>query len=465
MTTVNRKPLPGSRHVRHAALLASVILATATVHAQSDLYWNPPDGGSGNWNTTDSAWSTNPAGPGNTTWSSGADTAIFDFSGGAISLQAALGAAGMRFEVDGYSVNAPSLTELELNDDRILHVAAGASAELGPNLRVMAPGVAGDLGFEKTGAGTLVVNGPYGSSASEAYFGSGFGSGNGRLITVSEGTLQVETATLSNSRNIIDIASGASLVANNNLNLGGFSGSGSFSGDINVIIRGEGLDFSGVISGDMAFRHLNAPGAQTFSGSQDNTFTGNIRVNNGTQIFAKDAGVIAMSGSEIWMDGGATAVEVRWENDEQVALTTNLRFDALTSGRNLVNLNGHSERMGNLVLNMSTPSTGRHEIDFGDNSDAQYLWFAGLTVTDSNAPFIYILNFDEALDSLRFDNNPGTGLAHLRFDDGVDLLAATATFDAVNDYWLVTPIPEPSAAWLVALFSFGLLIWHRRRVA
>lgn len=454
-----------SLHFAVVYLMASLAFATAA-SAQSDLYWNPDDGGSGNWNSIDTSWSTNPAGPGNTAWSDDiaiTDSARFDFSGGTITLEEALGAGELRFQVDGYVIDASGLTELQLNADREIHVAAGATAELGPNLRIMAPGSAGALGFEKTGAGTLIVNGPLGSNASEAYFGGGFGSANGRLISVAEGTLQVDSGSLSNTRNVIQVAAGASLVANNNLNLGGFSGGGSFSGDSSVIIRGVGEDFSGVISGDLSFRHLNAAGAQTFSGSQDNTFTGDIRVNNGVQIFAKDDNIIAMSGSQIWMDGGGSSVEVRWEGNEQVSLSTSLRFDGLTGGQNLVNLNGHSERMGDLLLDLSSPTTGQHLIDFGDNAISQYLWFSEFVVNDINAPAINIANFIEGQDSLRFDINPSSNLPWLKFWIDGDLIDSVTQFDAGNNYWVVAPIPEPNAYALLAAFFAARMLFLGKR--
>ncbi len=454
---------------RLAPYLASAAFVAASLSAQSNLYWNPATGGAGNWNSTDTVWSTDPAGPGDTAWSSSAnatDIAIFDFNGGTVSLQSALGGGGMTFDVDGYTVSAPSATQFQLNADRAIHVAAGSEATLGANFRLMAPG--GGVGFEKTGAGTLVVAGPTGSNQ---YFG-GTASGDTRRIVVSGGTLRVQTAALSNTRNLLDIAAGAVVdVTGINMNFGGFEGDGTITNTSvtprSLLLRGAGLNFSGVVEGNLGISKLNGTGSQTLSGAQPNTFSGAVGISIGSIFMAKDAGVTAISGSHVTMNAGSTSIHpvvLRWFNNEQIGLTTGLHFGALTTGINTVDLNGYSERLGSLVLNdPGAYVDGEHRIDFGTNATAQYLWFSDFLVNHPDAPFIRILNFEEGVDSLRFDSNPTASLSYLRFDDGEELLTAMTSFDAVNDYWVVAPIPEPAAAWLLALGAFGYLLWTRRR--
>lgn len=456
-----------------AVALVSVGLSLASSHAAT-LYWNPPSGGAGNWNSTDTAWSTNAAGPSNAIWSSSStatDIARFAFSGGTVTQQGTLGAGGLQFDVTGYTINGSSSgTQLVLNDDRTITVATGATATLGANTRIMG-GDAAEVGFAKEGAGTLVIQG------TSLYIGDGFGFGNRRTFEVNEGTLRVESNAFNNTRHTIDVAAGATLDMHNTVNIGRVLGAGTITNSSatarNLRTR-DTSNFTGVISGNINLAGssiaatINSP-TFTIGGSDANTFTGNVTVSRIKYVLDKPEGVDAISGANIRFSNSnlvnsnaANAPRITLMANEQINDSTDMRFQGQQTGGSwhdmILDLNGYSERLG--VLEIGALSVHPGTIDFGDNVLAQYLWFSEFVVGAAGVPAINILNFQLGQDELRFDLNPTANLAWLDFDG----IGATAFYDSVNDYWVVTPIPEPRAALLV-LAAAVLLLYRRRRRA
>lgn len=442
-----------------ATVIASIFPAMGA-YAQV-LYWNPSAGGSGTWDAATASWSANPAGPADTAWAAGTDNttlARFGGTGGAVSVATTLSSGGLRFDVTDYTLSAASLTVFELNGDRTIHVESGAQATLGSNVRIMATGSA-SLGFQKTGSGTLVISGPAGTN--EAYFGNGVVTANRRLIEISEGTLEIQSQSLNNTQNLVNIAAGATLdLQGGILNIAGVSGAGTIEGNQKLYLRGAGLDFSGVIQGDVGLVRLNSLPAQTLSGSTANTFTGEVEMRVGALVLAKDEGVNAVSGSRIYFRGGTNVAVVRLENNEQIAESTQLWYSVVTTGSITFDLNGYSERMGSLVLDHAgNAGAGQHLIiDFGLNDTAQYLWFSDLQILNPHSSTLYILNYEAGVDSLRFSVDPTAGLSYLSMDG----TAASASFDAINNYWVVNPIPEPGGTVLLGM-AFLILAMSRHR--
>lgn len=464
--------------LRAVSIFAAVGLVAGLMSANAQtLYWNADNGGSGNWNSTDASWGTDAAGPPDTEWSSSAsstDIARFAFNGGTVSLTEALGAGGMRFDVDGYTINASSAaTSFQLNGTRELHVAAGASAILGPNVRITG-GSANELGFAKTGDGTLVIQG------ASQYIADGVNFGDRRNYNIEAGTMRIESAAFNNTRHTFNISSGATVDLHNGLQLGTLNGSGvltSTSATTRTLgQRQTGGIFTGVISGNISLATtslgstINIP-EFTLGGSDPNTFTGNVNVNRIAFVLEKDDGVTALSGNVLFsnannvLDNANNRPRVTLNANEQIANDALLRFNGPNTGEvyhdMLFQLNGFSERMGTLEIGASSNHSGY--LDFGVNSSEQYLWFSEFIVNNTDSPPLIVTNFVEEDDSLRFDSNPTSNLAWLKFSDGVDLINATASFDAVNNYWLVTPIPEPSTYALLLGLGTLLALGLRRR--
>lgn len=387
-----------------SALLACF---TLVLQAQQPLYFNPPGGGSGTWDSSSTNWGEDPLVAPTSAWPDGTATetiANFSFADGSVTVTSGLSSGGLHFLGGNYTLSSSSLTAFQLNEDRTIHVDAGLEATLGTNFRLMAPGQ-GSVGFTKTGSGTLIINGPAGDN--NRYFGDGgvnVGQ-NERVINVNAGTLQMQSQSLSNTQHIINVAAGATLEVLAGFNVGGLTGSGTITGNQRLFLRGKDQDFSGVLTGNVGLALINSLPEQILSGSQANTFTDTVEIRVGTLVLAKDANVNAVSGSEIFFNSGTNIGVVRLENNEQISTSTNLRYQNITTGTSTFDLNGYSERLGNLVLDHpGNAGPNQLVIDFGDNEAAQYLWFNELVIANPSSTPLTIVNFDEDLDQFRFDN-------------------------------------------------------------
>jgi len=125
-----------------AALAASV----AAVAPAADLYWS----GSGPWDTTSQIWGNASGGPyDQATWSNATpDAAVFEGTAGTVTLGTGITAAGLTFDVDGYTLTSDTLT---LAGTPTVTTAAGATATI-------ASVVGGTNGLTTAGDGTLVLS-------------------------------------------------------------------------------------------------------------------------------------------------------------------------------------------------------------------------------------------------------------------------------------------------------------------
>lgn len=133
----------------------------------TDLYW----GGANGWG------SSSPGTGGNGTWADGsgswdpAKLANFAGSSGAVTIQSASAANGVRFTASGYTLTSGTLTLTGSTGQNFISADAGVTA-------IVNSVIAGSAGFSKTGAGSLTLGG-------ENTFTGG--------LTVSSGTLQVSS--------------------------------------------------------------------------------------------------------------------------------------------------------------------------------------------------------------------------------------------------------------------------------
>ncbi|HWL53194.1 MAG TPA: PEP-CTERM sorting domain-containing protein [Chthoniobacteraceae bacterium] len=444
-----------SRHsLLRAAVLGACLSASSLVSLPAqNLYWAPPSGNA--WSTSAVNWSATSGGIATFAWPSGGsvtEIAHFDGAGGGISLDQDLSAGGIRFGEDGYILSASAARVLTFTGaSPEVNVGSGDTATLGTNIQILST----SKQFVKTGAGLLEL------TSALSFFGTGSTVANGSQLTVQEGTFRVAPGgNLNNGFTVVSVNTGASLLLDANVSIGGLSGSGNVSRNVAgagyLLIRGAGSDFSGVISGNIYLDKLNGTGVQTLSGNASNTFTGTTNVRVGTLVLAKQNGAIAISGSEVILGGGVTH-QLRLDGNEQMADTTALTFRADNNASSTFNLNGHSETLGALTANdLGLGGTGLNQIDFGLNSTAQVLQFSSLSITSGGR--IDILNFDETLDSLRFLADPTSQLARL-FLNGETAYA----FDQ-GSYWSVTTtIPEPGTISLLGLVGISLAALRLRR--
>lgn len=428
-------------------LLPMLAFAAVGNIAAQNLYWNPPSGTS--WSTTNVNWSTTEVDPASLAWPGGSgvsNTAAFGGAGGSVSVEENLSAGGLRFNSDGYTISASGARTLTLTGTNpLINVDTGKTATLGANVQILSSNKI----FTKTGEGTLDI------TSGLSLFGSGAAADGSRLV-VQEGTLKISGSALVNTYTMVNVAGGASmLVGGSGVSIGGLSGTGSVHGTTATILQFRGrygaysitnFNFGGVISGDLQLEILNGAQEQILSGSEANTFTGAMTIRTGKIVLAKDDGVTAMSGSQVHL-GGAVAAELRLDANHQIADATDFVFRASSAGKATFNLNGHSETLGNLVVNTRT---GLSIIDYGINDLAQILTFQSLS-----APGVLnITNFQIGLDELRFINDPTAQLGNVFIND-----QATYATD-FGTYWGV--VPEPSTL-LLLMMGFLFVLWRPRR--
>jgi autotransporter-associated beta strand protein len=129
-------------------------------------------GGSGAWNTTTANW-TNAAGTANSLWSSG--TAVFESTGGAVTIGAPLNVQGLIFGVTGFTLSGASA----------LHLIGSSSSA--PTISVTNPGTIATINTPLTGASGFIANGA--GTLALTYAVNTFTGG----ATVTNGTLQIGT--------------------------------------------------------------------------------------------------------------------------------------------------------------------------------------------------------------------------------------------------------------------------------
>ena len=133
--------------------LVVLLFASSVAQAQTDYFWNAPNGGSGNWNTTDPTWSLTAVATPTYTWTnSGQERANFGNSPGTVTVAAGgITAFGINFGQTLYALNGGTITLSGAGG--VIEVTTAGDA-VGIN-----SSVAGAVGLTKTGAGELGLNG------------------------------------------------------------------------------------------------------------------------------------------------------------------------------------------------------------------------------------------------------------------------------------------------------------------
>lgn len=293
-----------------------------TIESSLLLHWDANgttagDGGTGTWDTTTQSRFKNAA-SGSTylRWvnrSSGNEhTAVFGGTAGTVSVASAgVTASGLQFHTTGYVVQNNTIT-LASSSTPVISTGDGVTATI-------ASGVAGTQGFEKTGAGVLVLDGDQGGLTVAG-------------ITVSSGTLRAGSV----DRNFIPgvgtlaIASGAVVDLNGfGEGINGLTGSGTVTtGAATANVRfgvGDGnasSTFDGIIENGAGSIYLQKNGTGTLTltnasnsfsgtvieGSNNRALPTTIHLAAGKLAFTSN-GALGVAGGDLYLDGGNFATD------------------------------------------------------------------------------------------------------------------------------------------------------------
>ncbi len=251
-----------------------------------------------------------------------------------------------------------------LNANRTFNIANSSGS---PDLELSAV-VSGTGGFTKTGPGALAV-----------YSANSFGGS----VTVNDGLVYLyHDAALGSTGGATIVNEGGVLVLANNRAIGAepltlngngdgtsgaltsIGGSNSWSGTVTLatdsvitVQTNRQLNLAGVVAGPAGFIKAQ-PGALILSGAAANTFAGNAVVNEGTLLLDKSVtdGALPGPGGLIIGDGvgGGSADVVRELRNNQIDGSVDITVNV--SG--LLNLNDHSDTLGNMRIIAGTIETG-----------------------------------------------------------------------------------------------------------
>jgi autotransporter-associated beta strand protein len=277
---------------------------------------------------------------------------------------------------------------------RTFAIAAGADVEIGARI---APGP-GTAGLIKSGPGTLRLSGKGNTYNGTTTINDGQvvipAAASTPLGATTAGTILNGDATLFLEGNV---TIGAEPLTINSTNLAGAliaNGTSTWRGNIQLnadtaIFSSGSLSLSGSMTGSGGFTKL-APGSLTLSGTNANTYTGTTRVIDGVLQLNKDTSAVlngALGGALVIGENELpeNADVVLYLQSSQLPDATDITLNA--SG--LLNLNGFTEIVHNLVFNGGDITTGAGSIVPGgniavnQNPISQAVISGGLNVTNS----------------------------------------------------------------------------------
>jgi fibronectin-binding autotransporter adhesin len=124
------------------------LLGIATpAKAQTDYFWNAPNGGTGTWDTSTQNWASSAAGPVDYTWLNNVERANFGNTAGTVTLGTGITSYGINFSTSGYVITGNTLTL----------AGADGMVNTGAFDATISSIIAGTVGLTKTGSGTLTL--------------------------------------------------------------------------------------------------------------------------------------------------------------------------------------------------------------------------------------------------------------------------------------------------------------------
>jgi fibronectin-binding autotransporter adhesin len=300
-------------------------------------FWDGPNttsngavsGGAGNWDNTTTNW-TSADGSINQSYIPG--LAIFGGAAGAVTLGANVSANAIQFTAGGYSI-APTASEtITLLSQSLTSTMSGLiRTDAGVTASIAAP-IAGTVGLEKAGAGTLILAGANTYSGGTTITAGTLQIGNGGLAgTLGAGAVTNNASLVFNRTDALSIANtitgtgtvaqagtgttiltgtnsytGGTTIAAGTLQLGNGGTTGGIVGNVtdNGVLafnRSDTLTFAGVISGLGGVSQVGT-GTTILSGA--NTYTGTTAISAGTLQLA----AIGSLGSGTVLNNGTLTV-------------------------------------------------------------------------------------------------------------------------------------------------------------
>jgi autotransporter-associated beta strand protein len=323
-------------------------------------------GGSGTWNAT-----------GGTDWSGSSwdstKTALFATGSGTVTLGTALTTTGLKFDVDGYTIDGTGTSPLTLSSDA---GGNGISVTNAADTATISAVIAGTSGLSKSGAGTLALTG------ANTFTGD---------VTIGGGTLVISTdGNLGATTNGIALNSGTlkSTAAVTFADTRFLSGSGSLDG------TGGLLDFTGAVDagalaitgGTVQFSGLSAAftTASLAAGSQL-TISAPL-TSTGRTTFTGD-GTVALNGDNSSNAGGFTINRGSGSVGPTVVLGSSTALGANTTYLNAGELKASGTFTGGSAILTTVSLGGSTTFDGGDMEFGGGFGFYG-----SSAKRITVLN-------------------------------------------------------------------------
>ncbi|MEP9359555.1 autotransporter-associated beta strand repeat-containing protein [Sphingomonas sp. KR3-1] len=221
-------------------------------------------GGGGSWNNSAYNW-TGSAGLENTRW--GSKFAVFQGTGGTVTVDAGISYTGMQFMNNGYVIAAGTGTLTVTSADGSIRVDDGVTARIDAS-------IAGTGGLTKLDSGTLILGGQ------NSYTGA---------TLVSGGTLRLAASNAIAATSAVTVAKGATLDIAAANTLGALAGEGAVVLNANLAVGAGNATsaFAGTLSGT---GQLSKTGTGVF------TLGGTQSYSGGTSI---DAGTLRLSGATV----------------------------------------------------------------------------------------------------------------------------------------------------------------------
>ena len=314
-------------------------LRGATLTWDPDGVQGPPTGGNGTWNVASSVWDN--AGTLQAWNNSNGDVALFNGTPGTVSLGTPISAGGLIFNAGGYTLSGSGANPLTLVGPGSIQVDLSASPTTLNNV------IAGTVGFQKTGLGTLVLGG------TNTFSGP---------ATLSQGTLVLAgLGALGSSSNVLNLNGGSlqtSVVGG--LTLGSALANLVVLGGSNVTISGsQPIDFAGGLTNSGGNRTL----VNNLNGSVLLTISGGVNLSNdGTNRTLTLSGTGNTLINSVIIDGGtATAGSFVNNNSGTLTLTADNTFAGpavLNTGNTvLTGAGGRLSATSGIVINPSATLT------------------------------------------------------------------------------------------------------------
>jgi autotransporter-associated beta strand protein len=357
------------RQAAYLVVAFALLIASPTAFAQTDLFWNPLGGGTGNWDTTTTNWSTAITTAGNMAWpNTGNERANFGnttTTAAAVTVAAPVSAFGINFLnyesqfvfVSGNATGPGAYTISGTATNKITLTGAGGVIDVAnvisnatTGATISAP-IAGSVGLTKNDVGVLILSG------TNTYTGA---------TQINGGALTINAAGALGSTSGVTVAGGGALqlavtpttAVPLTLNGGGSTTSASGNGTGGALRSTATASWTGLITLAAASRinsdsgtltlgtagttaiTSSAPGsALTIGGAATVTIPGNIDANVG-QLTKDGAGTLNLNGANLYT-GGTVILGSKLTGTAQAAAGASpFSSGAITLNSSTLTLNG-----------------------------------------------------------------------------------------------------------------------------